>query len=227
MKKIVLESGADVVTALDLVSEEVENASKRIREMGGDDLKAGALGSAEKAIAYARKLAEFAQKVKALGTEWQRLKGEFEGVEQKVQESSAKRTLENGSRKISALSQKKEQSGNFPYPVGKLVKVGFPELFKRKLVNAGDVAYLLSDKASADFKTRGYPVIRIDIGEDDPGLYSCDHRRYYKMPPMVSGSKRYHLSSQFFPESREPVLKWLFARGLKKYDLIALCENNK
>ena len=71
-------------------------------------------------------------------------------------------------------------------------------------------------------------VLRIFTTEDDPGLYTSGHRRYYKeIPPLELGSKKYHLSSQFFPESREPVLKWVYAHGLKKKDLIAAIEAKK
>jgi len=121
-------------------------------------------------------------------------------------------------------SQAKAQSGSFPHPVGEVVKVAFPELFKRKLVNAGDVAYLLSDDATRDFKTRGYPILRVYTTDDDPGLYSCNHRRFYKMKPLELGTKRYHLSSQFYPESRQAVLTWIYAHGMKKTELLAIMK---
>lgn len=123
-------------------------------------------------------------------------------------------------------SQTREQTGNFPYPVGVLVKVAFPELFRRKLLSAGDIAYLLSKKAAKDFRTRGNPVLKMYAGEEDPGLYANDHRRFYKIRPLELGSKKYHLSSQFYPESREAVLKWVYARGFKKADLVALIQRS-
>ena len=60
-------------------------------------------------------------------------------------------------------------------------------------------------------------------------IYNGGHRRYYKIPPMELGAKKYHLTSQFFPESREPVLKWIYQHGLKKNELIDLIEatNNR
>lgn len=49
---------------------------------------------------------------------------------------------------------------------------------------------------------------------------------YYKESPLLElGSKKYHLSNQFFPESREAVLKWIYAHGLKKKDLIVIIES--
>lgn len=175
------------------------------------------------------KIAEFAKNLSALEQVWEALKqevdakigqmkSELEAAQAKIQAQPAESTHQP------AKSQAKEQSGSFPYAVGEVVKVAFPELFKRKLINAGDLAYLLSKKASKDFKTRGYPVLRVYTTDDDPGLYACDHRRYYKMDPMVLGAKKYHLSSQFFPESRDAVLKWVYAHGLKKKELIEIIE---
>ncbi len=166
----------------------------------------------------------FSEKLTALEKEWDAIK---QGIDSRIEKlKEAIKAEQKASAPVKA-SQAQPQSGNFPYPVGQTVKVAFPELFKRKLLNAGDIAYLLSEKASADFKTRGYPVLKIYIGENDPGLYAANHRRYYKMPPLELGSKKYHLSSQFYPESREAVLKWIFSRGLKRQDLISLLDASK
>ena len=47
----------EVLEALDLVVSEVDNESQRIRDAGGEALKAGKLKPAKKAIEYAEKLA--------------------------------------------------------------------------------------------------------------------------------------------------------------------------
>lgn len=181
----------------------------------------------------ADKLSEFAKNLATLEQMWESLKVEVDGklVEMKKQlaeaqkDEAAKKTENKPSH---SKSQAKEQSGNFPYAVGEVVKVAFPELFKRKLINAGDLAYLLSTKATKDFKMRGNSVLRLFTTEDDPGLFASGRRRYYKEIPLLQlGSKKYHLSNQFFPESREAVLKWIYARGLKKKDLIAIIEAAK
>ena len=44
------------------------------------------------------------------------------------------------------------------------------------------------------------------------------------MPPLELGSKKYSLSSQFYPESRDAVLKWIYSHGMKKAELIAAIE---
>ena len=170
------------------------------------------------------KVASFAKHLNGLEQEWNILKKEIDGkfaAMKQTLETARQSNVEDKSKTL-ARSQAKKQTGDFPYPVGEMVKVAFPELFKRKLVSAGDVAYLLSARASKDFKMRGSIVLRIFTSENDPGLFSSGHRRYYKeIPPLELGSKKYHLSSQFFPESREPVLKWVYAHGLKKKELIA------
>ena len=173
------------------------------------------------------KVAAFASRLNELEKEWLAIKNEVEGqfVQMKLQLEIADKSKPEDAPCPKVKSQAKEQSGNFPYPVGLLVKVAFPELFRRRLVNAGDIAYLLSKKATKDFRTRGYAVLRLYVGEDDPGLYACGHRRFYKMPPLELGSKKYNLSSQFYPESRDAVLKWIYSHGIKKNDLISLIEH--
>ena len=175
------------------------------------------------------KVAAFASRLNALEIEWQAIKNEVESqfVQMKLQLEGAGKSKPEEALISKTKSQAKEQSGNFPYPVGRLVKVAFPELFRRRLISAGDVAYLLSKKAMKDFRTRGYAVLRLYVGDDDPGLFACGHRRFYKMPPLELGAKKYHLSSQFYPESRESVLKWIYSHGIKKNDLISLVEKSK
>ena len=168
------------------------------------------------------KVAAFASRLNAFEMEWLALKNEVEG--QLAQMKLQLEIADKSKPRPKVKSQAKEQSGSFPYPVGLLVKVAFPELFRRRLVNAGDIAYLLSKKATKDFRTRGYAVLRLYVGEEDPGLYACGHRRFYKMPPLELGSKKYNLSSQFYPESRDAVLKWIYSHGIKKNDLISLIE---
>ena len=173
------------------------------------------------------KIAGFAKRLHELEQEWNALKDEVDGKIVAMKQNLEIAQQSNAEKKptTGAKSQAKKQSGDFPYPVGEMVKVAFPELFKRKLVGAGDVAYLLSERASKDFKMRGNIVLRVFTTEDDPGLFSNGHRRYYKeIPPLELGSKKYHLSSQFFPESRESVLKWIYAHGLKKNELITAIE---
>lgn len=170
------------------------------------------------------KVAAFASRLNALEAEWQTIKNEVEGkfVQMKLQLEFADKSELEEKLRLKPKSRTKEKSGSFPYPVGQLVKVAFPELFRRKLVSAGDITYLMSKKASKDFRMRGNVVLKLDEGEADPGLYACGHRRFYKMPPLELGSKKYHLSSQFYPESREAVLKWIFSHGIKKSELLSM-----
>ena len=164
-----------------------------------------------------------------LNEEWVRFKGAFDAFLSELDGELQKLSEENSSEQASEKSPKSQkaatqQTGNFPYPVGILVRVAFPELFKRKAISAGDIAYLLSKKASDDFLTRGSRILKLYTTDDDQSLYQSGHRRYYKIPPLELGAKKYHLTSQFFPESREPVLKWIYQHGLKKNELIELIE---
>lgn len=172
------------------------------------------------------RIAFFAKHLRELENEWINIKEQVDGCIAQMKLELDTIVEKKNDKRVgnSEKSQAKEQSGNFPYPVGKVVRVAFPELFKRKLVSAGDIAYLMSKKVSKDFRTRGYAILRLDVGADDPGLYSCGHRRFFKMAPMELGAKKYHLSSQFYPESRDAVLKWIYSHGLKKSELISLIE---
>lgn len=174
-------------------------------------------------------LDKFRHRFNALNEEWARFKGAFDAFLSELDGELKNLSEENSSGHVPEKSPKPQktttqQTGNFPYPVGILVRVAFPELFKRKAISAGDIAYLLSKKATDDFLTRGSRIIRLYTTDDDPSLYQSGHRRYYKIPPMELGAKKYHLTSQFFPESREPVLKWIYQHGLKKNELIELIE---
>jgi len=91
----------------------------------------------------ADKITEFAKHLYGLEQEWNAIKAEIDDkiAAMKQQLEADRQTAENKKAKSPSKSQAKEQSGTFPYPVGVMVKVAFPELFKRKLISAGDVAY--------------------------------------------------------------------------------------
>lgn len=99
---------------------------------------------------------------------------------------------------------------------GKLAKLGFQYLFDQKLVNAGDIAFLLSKASSVEFKTRGYPVLVQMTGTGDACAYRDGIRRYAKMKPLESGAARYLVCSQFYDDSVEPTLKWFAHHGLSR-----------
>lgn len=107
-------------------------------------------------------------------------------------------------------SQSRPQSGerpaSFPYPVGKLVKTAFPELFRRQLLGTGDIA-------AHGLERRGCPVLRMCAGEDDPGLYTCGHRRYCKMPPLELARK-----GAAFPVNSIPNKPMRFRNGFSGMD---------
>ena len=86
MSTLKISQHSDVPAALDLVKEEVEKESKRIRDAGGDALKAGNIKPAKEAIAYAEKLADFVKKIHKLGEEWKKLEAKIDAAAPEVKE---------------------------------------------------------------------------------------------------------------------------------------------
>ena len=109
---------AEVPEALDLVVEEVGKESQRIRDAGGEALKAGKLKPAKKAIEYAEKFAAFVKKVQALGDEWGLLQQEIEGASPEVQEivlpTKVRRTKTGYTRKVERVAPKINFRVTFP-----------------------------------------------------------------------------------------------------------------
>ena len=176
----------------------------------------------------AKKIKAFAEKLSSLEAEWEELK---KGVEKSFADLHAE--LAKAEKPSDKLEPKKrsvvtEQNGNFPYPVGKIVQVAFPALFKRKLINAGDLAYLLSPQAAKDFHIKGtFTVLVLHTTDNDSKLYRQGICRYYKDILLELGSKKYHLTNQFRPNSRADVLKWITSRGLKRQELIEMMGKSK
>ncbi len=77
---------SDVLTALELVKEEVDKEAKRVYSAGGDALKAGKIQPAEEAIAYSKKLDEFVKKIHALGEDWKLLEAQIDAATPEVKE---------------------------------------------------------------------------------------------------------------------------------------------
>ena len=86
MSTLKISQHSDVPAALDLVKEEVEKESKRIRDAGGDALKAGNIKPAKEAISYAEKLADFVKKIHKLGEEWKKLEAKIDAAAPEVRE---------------------------------------------------------------------------------------------------------------------------------------------
>ena len=86
MSTLKISKHSDVPAALDLVKEEVEKESKRIREAGSVALNAGVLKPAKEAIAYAEKLGEFVKKIQKLGDEWVKLESQIDAAAPEVRE---------------------------------------------------------------------------------------------------------------------------------------------
>ena len=115
-----------------------------------------------------------------------------------------------------------------PFKVSQVVCACFPEVFKRGVVSADEVKFLLSKESSRKFKTGGWPVLKINRGEDaDRFSDGSDGRRYgrYYAPSdvlVVDGGKKYYLTSQFAPKALTPVVAWLEAKGISKKEICDL-----
>ena len=99
---------------------------------------------------------------------------------------------------------------------GKLFRAGFRYLFENKLVNAGDIAFLLSSDSSKTFKTRSYPVLVVYNPGNETGLYRNRFLRYGKLQLVGSGGVRYLLTTQVYDDSVPPLLVWFAKHGLSR-----------
>lgn len=109
---------AEVPAALDLVVDEVGKESQRILDAGSVALKAGKLDPAEEAIAYAKRLAQFVRKVRALGEEWKSLQDELDKATPEVKEivlPTQSRPHKTGyTRKVEKVAPKTNFTVTFP-----------------------------------------------------------------------------------------------------------------
>ena len=119
MSKLKIAGHADVLTALDLVKDEVDKESKRIFNAGADAFKAEKIESAEEAIAYAKKLSEFVKKIQKLGDEWLKLEARIDAAAPEVKEivqlpKSQKAHKTGFTRKVTTVAPKSNFTVKFP-----------------------------------------------------------------------------------------------------------------
>ena len=346
MSTLKISKHSDVPTALDLVREEVEKESKRIRDAGSEALKEGKLKPAKEAIAYAERIDEFVKKIQRLGDEWKKLEAKIDAADPEVREivnskpqkahktgytrnvgtiapktgftvtfpdgtiieaPKAKtvlaKTIEKiGAEKVAALGilcggeplvtrdkalytkmpsqvvsirggwfvkthsstdakvgyvkkiakaigmrlvtkavpgsfvtakqdvgkksnvSPKTGKPDFPYAVGKVVQAVFPVLQSDPRMTSQCVEQLTGDSSSKLFKTGGHSVLKVNTGnpkeiEDSNGI-----KRYYPKLPLRFFGKSYWLTSQFQPHGIGPVLAWLAKIGLRKDEVLEICN---
>lgn len=118
MSKLKIAGHADVLTALDLVKDEVDKESKRIFNAGADAFKAEKIESAEEAIAYAKKLRAFVGKVAVLGEEWKQLQDEIDTAAPEVREivlpTKVRKTKTGYTRKVTTVAPTTNFTVTFP-----------------------------------------------------------------------------------------------------------------
>ena len=119
MSMLKISKHSDVLTALDLVKEEVDKESKRIFSAGGDALKAGRIKPAKEANAYAGKLSEFVKKIKKLGDEWNKLEAKIDAAASEVKDLVRPQIVQKShktgyTRKVVSVSPKSNFTVTFP-----------------------------------------------------------------------------------------------------------------
>ena len=117
-----------------------------------------------------------------------------------------------------------------PFKVSQVVCGCFPEVFKRGLVKEDELAYLLTDKSSRQFKTGGNPVLKLNRGIDADRIVvastgSKKNRFYPESKVSVQHhGKKYYLSCEFAPCALSSVVAWLSGKGFVKDDIRNLVE---
>lgn len=119
MSTLKISKHSDVLSALDLVREELDKEAKRIFSAGGDALKVGRIKPAQEAIAYAQKLGEFVKKIEKLGDEWKKLEARIDSAAPEVREivqlpTKIRKTRIGFTRKVGKVAPKSNFTVTFP-----------------------------------------------------------------------------------------------------------------
>ena len=118
----------------------------------------------------------------------------------------------------------KASKPDFPYAVGKVVQAVFPVLQTDARMKAESVSMLKAEASSARFKTGGWAVLKPNTGNVEEIKDSSGIKRYYGKLPLSFFGRKYWLTSQFQPHGIGPVLAWLEEIGLKKGEVLDICN---
>lgn len=129
-----------------------------------------------------------------------------------------------GGKTVTSAHEAKKPGLKFPYAVGKIVQAVFPFLQTDRRMTPDHVAELVAVSSSKRFKTGGHAVLKVNTGnpteiEDANGI-----KRYYPKLLLQFFGNNYWLTSQFQPHGLEPVLVWLEEIGLKKDEVVEICN---
>lgn len=83
----------DVLAALEIVREEVDNSYNEINDAGGDEMKKGNLDVAEKALRIAYKIKDFKFELEKVGDKWQEIQELIDAEVKEVQEIVLPQTI--------------------------------------------------------------------------------------------------------------------------------------
>ena len=109
--------------------------------------------------------------------------------------------------------------GVFPFKIGQVMTFAFRKAIEKGLLK-NEIGFLESQEASKRFKTRGFKVI---VSGEEPKKDSSGVKRYATTPVYHEG-KKYWITTQVYAEGLEPLLAFLEKHGMKKEEIINLCQ---
>lgn len=130
-----------------------------------------------------------------------------------------------GGKAVTPVQASKKSDPKFSYAVGKIVQAVFPFLQTDRRMTPDHVAELVAGSSSKVFKTGGHAVLKVNTGNPNEITDANGIKRYYPKLPLQFFGRRYWLTSQFQPHGLEPVLTWLEGIGLKKDEVLEICNS--
>ncbi len=194
----------NVMAALDLVREEVVEATRQVEKSGGAEMTRGNRILARKALDYLDNLDDFMIDVENIGEKWDGLQKKIMGDVDDVRE--------------------------MVLPTKFRIKRGGYIRNVKEVAPWTNFTALVKTDSSIKFKTGGNSVLKINRGKDSDRYRQSkngkSHARYYpetKVRLEFQGVK-YYLTSQFAPEAIVPVVAWFAKKGIDASEICKIVE---
>ena len=204
---------ADIPAALALVREQLEEEGKRLFAAGAKAMTDKDAATAKSILKAHAKLQEFEKPFKKLVAEWAKVQKDIDG-------------LKLGA-KVPAAKPLKSDLPPEGVKVGKIARKFVPLAIAEGKVDAAEFATLTQKEISAKFRLGGRALLKKDDGSGKADLDTKGRRRYYTDIAIPYGGANYLLTSQIFPNSYGPLVKWLKSKGYKKSDIDAAGKAKK
>ena len=117
------------------------------------------------------------------------------------------------------------QEGDAELKIGKISRSVWPVLFAENRLSDSDIAFLISEDASSQFRTSHYQVIKETTGNAKDAFDANGNRRFYSNIILRYGDKQYLLTSQWREEGKLPLLAWFAEHGIGDARVIELCHS--